>query len=128
MNMHSLIGLALSLALVALAAVALHPRGQASAAPPELIEGVPAEPVEKPPRVAPVSQVAAQPNGPRSAPASKRSARSSFTEVEAGEDLAAVAERVYGARTDRDRLWKANRDLLASPDSPLAVGTILRTP
>jgi hypothetical protein len=54
--------------------------------------------------------------------------RSSFTEVGPGESLADVALRVYGSEKDRDRLWRANRDLLPSPEAALEAGVILRTP
>lgn len=51
-----------------------------------------------------------------------------FTRVAPGETLAAVASRVYGAADQKERLWRANRDQLASPDASLVAGTILRTP
>jgi hypothetical protein len=55
-------------------------------------------------------------------------ARSSFTTVEEGESLADVALRVYGDESAKERLWSANRDELPRRDSPLKVGTLLRTP
>ena len=39
-----------------------------------------------------------------------------------------VALRVYGTADDVDALWRANRDALPRPDSPLSPGTLLRTP
>ena len=54
--------------------------------------------------------------------------RSPFTVVESGETLADVATRVYGSPEAREAVWKANRDQIARIDSPLARGTLLRTP
>jgi hypothetical protein len=54
--------------------------------------------------------------------------RGDFTVVEPGETLADVAERVYGSDRAAESLWKANRDQLASLESPLPKGTLLRTP
>ncbi len=54
--------------------------------------------------------------------------RGLFTVVESGESLADVAVRVYGSASGVESLWKANRDQLARPDTPLARGTLLRTP
>jgi hypothetical protein len=54
--------------------------------------------------------------------------RGDFTVVEPGETLADVAERVYGSDRAAESLWKANRDQLASIESPLPKGTLLRTP
>jgi hypothetical protein len=51
-----------------------------------------------------------------------------FTIVKAGEKLADVATRVYGTSDAAEPLWRANRDQVALIDSPLASGTILRTP
>jgi nucleoid-associated protein YgaU len=52
----------------------------------------------------------------------------SFTVVKAGETLADVALRVYGTTREAASLWRANRDALLRPDSPLEVGMLLRTP
>jgi hypothetical protein len=54
--------------------------------------------------------------------------RSSFAIVEPGESLADVAARVYGSKEAAEALWKANRDQVERVDSPLARGTLLRTP
>ena len=54
--------------------------------------------------------------------------RPSSTVVTAGESLADVAVRVYGSAEAAEALWRANRDLLAGRDAPLAPGTLLRTP
>lgn len=54
--------------------------------------------------------------------------RGAFAHVEPGETLADVAARVYGSAAKVDLLWRSNRDQVRSPDSPLAAGTLLRTP
>lgn len=54
--------------------------------------------------------------------------RPSFAVVEGGETLADVAARIYGSRDEAEALWKANRDQVERIDSPLARGTLLRTP
>ena len=54
--------------------------------------------------------------------------RRAFASVEPGEGLADVARRVYGSADAADRLWQANRDTLPRPETPLAPGTLLRTP
>ncbi|MCA1684716.1 MAG: hypothetical protein LC745_01770, partial [Planctomycetia bacterium] len=54
--------------------------------------------------------------------------RGAFTRVRAGESLADVARRVYGADDALKTLWLANRDLLDRPDAPVTPGSILRTP
>ena len=54
--------------------------------------------------------------------------RSPFTVVQPGENLADVATRVYGSPDAKEAVWKANRDQIARIDSPLARGTLLRTP
>ena len=56
------------------------------------------------------------------------SPRSAFAMVAEGESLPEVAERVYGSRLASEALWKANRDQVERVDSPLAIGTLLRTP
>ncbi len=132
MNMHTFVGLLLSLVLVALGAIALHPRGKAAAADPRGVaapEETPkvAESFDRGPRAAPGPTASAAPIEASASP-SVRAPLSSFTEVRDGETLAAVAERVYGTREERERLWRANRDLLSGPDATLASGTILRTP
>lgn len=58
----------------------------------------------------------------------ERLARAPFTVVGSGETIADVARRVYGAGGDAGALWRANRDVLKGPDSPVAPGTVLRTP
>ena len=60
--------------------------------------------------------------------ASERSVRTDFTTVLPHENLAAVADRVYGTRDVTSSLWKANRDQLERPESLLREGTLLRTP
>lgn len=52
------------------------------------------------------------------------------TTVAPGEDLAAVARRVYGSQSPEilDEIWQANRDQLTNRDSPITAGTLLRTP
>ena len=55
-------------------------------------------------------------------------ARSPFTVVGAGETIADVARRVYGTPENAGALWRANRDVLQGLDSPVAPGTVLRTP
>jgi hypothetical protein len=54
--------------------------------------------------------------------------RGAFTVVEPGETLADVAERVYGSNRSAESHWKANRDQLATLESPLPKGALLRTP
>lgn len=65
---------------------------------------------------------------PVSAPAVARRPASDFTLVTEGERLADVSARVYGPGHDPRELWRANRDQLATPDEPLHVGMLLRTP
>lgn len=54
--------------------------------------------------------------------------RGAFTTVRDGEDLAAVARRVYGSEDEASTLWRANRDQLDREDAPLRPGALLRTP
>ncbi len=56
------------------------------------------------------------------------SPRPSFAIVEPGESLEDVAARIYGSKDATEALWKANRDQVERIDSPLARGTLLRTP
>jgi hypothetical protein len=48
--------------------------------------------------------------------------------VQKDESLRDVAIRIYGSSDMLDSLWRANRDVLPSKDSPLTEGTVLRTP
>ncbi len=57
-----------------------------------------------------------------------RQPRSAFTVVETNETITDVAVRVYGTAEEADVLWRANRDAMPRQDSPLAPGTLLRTP
>ena len=52
----------------------------------------------------------------------------SITIIEKGERLVDVAIRIYGSAEATSRIWKANRDRLASIDAPLSEGWLLRTP
>lgn len=119
MRGESFLSLLFSFAIVGLTTVVFHPRGEATTE----------EPLPEPPR-AEEAVAAASPPAP---PTEQRPTspvpppRSSLTRVEPGESLADVARRVYGT-DDRERLWRANRDLLPSPDSPLPAGGLLRTP
>jgi hypothetical protein len=61
-------------------------------------------------------------------PSAQPEPRSPFTVVRKGETLRDVAVRVYGSADPLDSLWRANRDLLPRQDSPLAPGSVLRTP
>ena len=45
-----------------------------------------------------------------------------------GETLADLAARVYGSADAVEVLWRANRDQLEAPDSPIRPGSLLRTP
>ena len=81
---------------------------------PPLVEALPSPKIETPPPASPPRRVP----GPRG----------SVTTVELGESLAEVADRVYGSRASIETLWRANRDQLVRVDSPLAKGTLLRTP
>jgi nucleoid-associated protein YgaU len=54
--------------------------------------------------------------------------RSAFTEVRAGETLDQVARRVYGDGAQSETLWRVNRDLLETADTPVRAGMLLRTP
>lgn len=54
--------------------------------------------------------------------------RSPFTVAAAGETIADVSRRVYGSTDQAELLWRANRDLLRERDTPIAPGTVLRTP
>jgi nucleoid-associated protein YgaU len=128
-------GVALSFLLVGLAAVALRPGER----PPTATLGGPAPKPTPPPRPTPgVPLPAAEPapaprapdvaTGQRAAPAAPRRPEAGFTRVEPGEDLAAVARRVYGEGGDVAALWRANRDQLDAADAPLRAGMLLRTP
>ena len=57
-----------------------------------------------------------------------RSPRSAFAEVEAGERLSDVANRIYGTAEAVETLWRANRDQIAGRDDPIEAGIWLRTP
>ena len=70
-------------------------------------------------RVLPVSQVRAT---------RKPEARGAFTSVAAGESLTTVARRVYGSSEEVAKLWRANRDQLATETTALREGMTLRTP
>ena len=76
----------------------------------------------------PARTAAPDPTKPEAMPTPRR--RSVATTVEPGEDLAAVAQRVYGSKASEilDRLRQANRDQLINPDSAVTPGTLLRTP
>ncbi len=63
-----------------------------------------------------------------STPSKPSTPKAPFTVVRNGEDLVAVANRVYGSSSAAEGLWKANRDQVNSIDSPLRRGTLLRTP
>ena len=60
--------------------------------------------------------------------AAKPEPRGAFTSVRAGETLADVARREYGTGANAAVHWTANPDLIERRDSPLRVGTMLRTP
>jgi hypothetical protein len=83
-------------------------------------------PPEPAPRAKP-AKAAAPPKAPKKRPPPP-SPRPSFAIVEQGESLADVAARVYGSEDAAEALWKANRDQVERVDSPLARGTLLRTP
>ncbi|AGA28574.1 LysM peptidoglycan-binding domain-containing protein [Singulisphaera acidiphila] len=53
---------------------------------------------------------------------------SAFTQVAEGESLSDVALRVYGTSEATTSLWRANRDIIARRETPLAPGLVLRTP
>lgn len=61
-------------------------------------------------------------------PPARNEPRGEFTVARDGESLRDVARRVYGTRVDAATLWRANRDILDTADSPLRSGTLLRTP
>jgi hypothetical protein len=77
------------------------------------------------PSPAPVVPAPERPPAPRPLPTTPKAP---FTIVKAGEKLADVATRVYGTSDAAESLWMVNRDQVALIDSPLASGTILRTP
>jgi len=54
--------------------------------------------------------------------------RGDSARVKAGETLVDFAARIYGSKVDLAELWKLNRDQLATQDSPLRPGMMLRTP
>jgi len=66
--------------------------------------------------------------GPVSRVVSRSDPAQEFTVVGRGESLGDVASRVYGDRKMAVELWRANRDILARPDSPLIPRTLLRAP
>jgi nucleoid-associated protein YgaU len=128
-------GVALSFLLVGLAAVALRP----GEPPPTATLGGPSPRPTPPPKATPgVPLPATGPADPEEAPAKTTAARAEpvaprrpeaeFTRVLPGEDLAAVARRVYGGGGDVGALWRANRDQLDAADAPLRAGMLLRTP
>ena len=59
---------------------------------------------------------------------SRNGPRSSTTITLKGEQLVDVAIRVYGTAEATIQIWRANRDRLASVDSPVSEGWLLRTP
>ncbi len=64
----------------------------------------------------------------RSGQASGLAPRTGFTVTLPSETVEDVCERVYGTKGLADSLWRSNRDTLPRRDSPLAAGTLLRTP
>ncbi len=121
---------ALSLTLAVLATVLLY-QPDASSTPnaeatSETTQTVIAEPV---PELTPGSPWIEPPSAtnPQRAGLSGQP-REAFATVAAGERLEDVARRVYGTAEAAERLWRANRDTLSRPDSPLEPGTLLRTP
>jgi hypothetical protein len=62
----------------------------------------------------------------RSVPA--REPRCAFTVARADETIEDIALRVYGRSDRAGSLWRANRDTLVHPDSPISPGMLLRTP
>jgi nucleoid-associated protein YgaU len=103
------------------------PEPTADAVPPEPTPGVPWDPPLPGDRPAQAPDPPA-PRATASLVSARRPARPGFATVRAGEDLAAVARRVYGAAAAAEALWRANRDQLADPGSPLKPGMPLRTP
>lgn len=82
-----------------------------------------------PPRAREVAQTAAaRPKPALAAESAPRRPRGAFTHSREKESLVDVAIRVYGTADQVDLLWRANRDSLRTPDSPLDAGTLLRTP
>lgn len=120
---------ALSLLLAAVATLLLYqPEGNRAT----IASGAP-EPViaERVPELSPGSPWIEPPSPHETAPAAQRDsrlARKTFTAVTPGERLQDVARRVYGTADATERLWRANRDTLPGPDSPLQPGMLLRTP
>lgn len=123
MRGESFLSLFAGLAIVAVTTVILYPRGEHRQQLAEVPRGRP-EPASAP-SAAPTPE---SPPATATLPSSPSPVRSSFTRVEDGESLAAVARRVYGPTADADRLWRANRDLLATREAPLVAGSLLRTP
>jgi nucleoid-associated protein YgaU len=103
-----------SIALPAVVAPVIQVAGSEPPRPPE---------PEARPRLADTKAPVKPPKQP-----SPPSPRPSFAIVEPGESLADVARRVYGSKDATEALWKANRDQVERIDSPLAQGTLLRTP
>ncbi|QEH33344.1 hypothetical protein OJF2_18450 [Aquisphaera giovannonii] len=97
--------------------------------PPATPTQAPAE-VPNPPQAPGAAKPDAAPSvtGPAARPKPPTEPRSAFTTVAEGEGLGDVAARVYGGAEQIELLWRANRDLLPSRDSPLKTGSILRTP
>jgi len=75
-----------------------------------------------------------EPTGPVLRPISqtqvvaRKETKAAVTTVASGESLVSVAQRVYGSIDAAAKLWKANRDQLATQSSALRAGMLLRTP
>ena len=54
--------------------------------------------------------------------------KAAFDRVGAGETLVDVARRVYGDGANLEAFWRVNRDQLASTESAVHPGMVLRTP
>ena len=77
----------------------------------------------------PTSRPATPPPSASPRPVSTSDAvRSTVTVAQPGERLLDVAIRIYGSAEAVEKLWRANRDRLASRDALLNEGWLLRTP
>ncbi len=92
---------------------------------------------ESEPERQPGLNLPASPRGPqrgqaveprRTGQAIGRAPRTAFTITLPSETVEDVCVRVYGTKDLADSLWRSNRDTLPRRDSPLAAGTLLRTP
>lgn len=119
----------LSLVIAAVATLLLYqPEGSSVTSEPDAPEPIVAERVPELTPGSPWIEPTPTQGAAEKAKANPLIPQHAFTTVASGEQLQDVARRVYGTADAADRLWRANRDTLNRPDSPVEPGTLLRTP